>query len=497
VRAEAEPLDVAVVGGGAAGLYCAWRAAEAGRRTAVFEATDRIGGRLWTARPDAASSARAELGGIAVIGTHALVRGVTDELGLAREPLPGGDPADLLYLRGRRFRAAQWGEPDAVPYNLLGSERGSSPEELFASAVGRVVTDPASLSPRQWDDAKRGTDVEGRPLSELGLWNLLRRLLSPDAFRLIADAGGIRPEFQNWNAAEALVDLSQGWAPGARYERLRDGFDALPRALAERVRAAGGEVSLGHRLEAVEAAEVGGGPALRLSFAPEGEGGHVVVARRLVLALPQAGLQDVALRTPLAAEPAFDDDVRAVEAVPLFHLLLAYEESWWERLGIETGRSSTDLPIQTCFYLGDGLAMVGYSSADAIAYWDAYLDSLPVPEAPRPTAPPPEMLAEVTRQLIELHGAEVPDPRWARLMDWRSKLYGGASHRWRVGARSWETIPRMRRPLRSLPIHVCGEAWSGLQGWTEGAFRSAERVARDELGIDPPAWMSADAYLGP
>ncbi|MGH2962478.1 MAG: hypothetical protein ACRDL3_09845 [Solirubrobacterales bacterium] len=55
----------------------------------------------------------------------------------------------------------------------------------------------------------------------------------------------------------------------------------------------------------------------------------------------------------------------------------------------------------------------------------------------------------------------------------------------------------MRRPLEGTPIHVCGEAWSDLQGWTEGALRSAERVLRDEVGLDPPEWMSTDAYLGP
>jgi monoamine oxidase len=82
-------------------------------------------------------------------------------------------------------------------------------------------------------------------------------------------------------------------------------------------------------------------------------------------------------------------------------------------------------------------------------------------------------------------------------MDWRSGLYGAASHRWAVGARSWEVIPRMRRPAPELPIHVCGEAWSDIQGWTEGALRSAERVLRDELGLGRPAWIGQNAYLGP
>ncbi|MBM3668014.1 MAG: FAD-dependent oxidoreductase, partial [Actinobacteria bacterium] len=228
-----------------------------------------------------------------------------------------------------------------------------------------------------------------------------------------------------------------------------------------------------------------------------------VAARRAVLALPRHGLARLAPGTPLAEVESFRTDLDAVTTVPLFHLLLAYERPWWEQLGIADGRSATDLPIQSCFYFGAdpdtgrALAMVGYSSAEAIELWDSYLRPGPPDAEPAPAEPPAEMLVEVTRQLGLLHGIDVPAPYWAQLMDWRGGEFGGASHRWAVGARSWEVIPRMRRPVDGLPVHVCGEAWSGLQGWNEGALRSAERVLRDELELPAPEWMSADAYLGP
>ena len=504
MTAAGDELDVAVVGGGAAGLYCAWRiaAAPGSRRVAVFEATDRIGGRLYTVTPERAEHLRAELGGIAVLSTHGLVVAASDALGLAREPLPGGDPGNLMYLRGRRFRAGQWGEPDAVPYDLGAAERGRTPAQIFAGAVESLVPGAARLTPREWDEVKRTAEFDGRPLHDLGLWNLLRRLLSPEGFRLIADAGGFRPEFQNWNAAEAFVDLSQGWPVEARYERFRDGFEALPHALADRVRQSGGEVSLGHRLEAVEVEGSEGEARVRLSLDVDGDR-RVIAARHLILALPQAGLERVAARSPLAESSRFRDDLGTVAAVPLFHLMLAYERPWWEELGIRSGRSATDLPLQSFFYFDTegerqpALAMVGYSAAEAIEYWDAFLGPAAQRAEPRPSTPPAEMIREVTRQISEVHGAEAPDPYWSLLMDWRSDLYGGASHRWAVGARSWEVIARMRRPLPELPIHVCGEAWSDIQGWTEGAFRSTERVLRDELGLERPEWMSPDAYLGP
>lgn len=509
----AEPLDLAVIGAGTAGLYCAWRAttgdwgASASPRVGLFEASSRFGGRVYTLVPDGARTLRGELGGIALMSGHSLLMGLVEHLGLAREAVSGGDPHDLLYLRGRRLTAGDWGNADAVPYDLAPKERGRSPEQLLAGAIETLVPEARRLDPRGWDEVKRGLAFGGRPLSDTGLWDLLHELVSPEAFRLMSDAASFRPQFENWNASEAIPDLCADWPQGSRYERLRDGYEALPMALAGEVRDTGGVIEVGHRLSAIDPRD----GVLDLTFEVSGGGSTTIPANRVVLALPQSGLETLAPRTPLDGEATFASDLQTVYSIPLFHLLLAYERPWWEDLGIQTGRSATDLPIQTCFYFGsedpaggegDGkrrsLAMVGYSSAEAIAFWDAYLAPAGAePGEAAPRVPPPEMLGEVTRQLSTLHGMEVPDPYWARIMDWRGEPFGGASHRWAVGARSWEVIPRMREPLPGLGLHVCGEAWSDCQGWVEGGLRSSERVLQDVLGLRPPDWLAPDAYLGP
>jgi monoamine oxidase len=506
-----EALDVAVVGAGTAGLYCAWRAVTgtvrdgapgAGPRVGLFEGSSRLGGRLYTLVPEGARTLRGELGGIALMSGHPLLMGLVDHLGLAHEPLSGGDQKNLFYLRGHRFTAGDWSKPDIVPYALAAEERGRTPEQLLAGAIQAIVPDAAKLDPRAWDEVKRSLAFGGRPLRDMGLWNLLRGLVSPEAFRLMSDAGSFRPQFENWNAAEALPDLCADWPQGSRYERLRDGYEALATALAAAVRGGGGVIEVGHRLRAIERTEGKEAP-LALTFETGGARPTTIVAKQVVLALPQSGLSKLAPHTPLADDRRFTDALSTVDAIPLFHLLLAYERPWWEELGIAFGRSATDLPIQACFYFGTdpnrrSLAMIGYSSAEAISFWDGYLSPRrDDTDEPAPREPPPEMAREVTRQLSMLHGIDVPDPYWARLIDWRGEPFGGASHRWAVGARSWEVIPYMREPLPDLGLHVCGEAWSDCQGWVEGSLRSSERVVQDKLGIRPPEWLAGDAYLGP
>jgi len=268
-----EALDIAVVGAGTAGLYCAWRAVTgtmregsapvAAPRVGLFEGSSRLGGRLYTVVPEGARTLRGELGGIALMSGHPLLMGLVDHLGLAHEPLSGGDPNNLFYLRGHRFTAGDWSKPEIVPYNLSAEERGRTPEQLLAGAIHAIVPDAARLDPRSWDEVKRSLSFGGRPLRDMGLWNLVRGLVSPEAFRLMSDAGSFRPQFENWNAAEALPDLCADWPEGSRYERLRDGYEALATALAAGVRAGGGVIEVGHRLRVIERTEGGEGGTAR------------------------------------------------------------------------------------------------------------------------------------------------------------------------------------------------------------------------------------------
>jgi monoamine oxidase len=74
---------IAVVGGGLAGLVCAHRLKQAGHRAIVHEASDRLGGRVWTIRGFFAEGQIAEHGGELIDSDHVAMRALVAELGLA------------------------------------------------------------------------------------------------------------------------------------------------------------------------------------------------------------------------------------------------------------------------------------------------------------------------------------------------------------------------------------------------------------------------------
>ena len=89
-------LDIAVVGGGVSGAYCAWRLQQedAGARIALFEYSDRIGGRLYTVTLPGLPHVKAEVGGMRYIpASHVMVADLVDHLKLPTKVFPMGGAA--------------------------------------------------------------------------------------------------------------------------------------------------------------------------------------------------------------------------------------------------------------------------------------------------------------------------------------------------------------------------------------------------------------------
>jgi monoamine oxidase len=101
---------IVVVGGGLAGLTCAYRLGQAGYRADLYEASDRLGGRCWTRRGDFAGGQIAEHGGELIDQGHTQTRQLAQELGLNLDNLlsaevNGTEP--FYYFDGEPYSFAE------------------------------------------------------------------------------------------------------------------------------------------------------------------------------------------------------------------------------------------------------------------------------------------------------------------------------------------------------------------------------------------------------
>ncbi len=532
--------DVAIVGAGMGGLYSAWRLsgdrthARKPRHVTVFDYQNRVGGRLETIRLPDAPQLRAEVGGMRFIPNwQQHITAVIHELGLddAIIDFPVSDQFNLNYLRGEQFRGQSF-KLTTVPYRLRGSEQGNDTEGFFKLALTRLLTKAKVKTPlseitrKEWDKIKQQKNFtwNDEPLADQGFWNVLYDILSTEGYKLATEGSGYNSLTSNWNAAEAAGYLGLDFVE-AQYKTLRGGYDSTAAALANKFIEQGGEIWGYSELKSIHR----DGEKLRLRFLrrnPEQPqqrpGMFEVTCNQVILGLPRHALDQLegsSADGAFTARPGTQQYslLHSVLELPAFKLFLEFKEPWWNELGITAGRSVTDLPIRQCYYFGTdeltgrSLLMASYNDDNTVSFWKGlkwkpgqeqgarYISENTRAEAPYNQGDtreaPPLMIQQALAQLRDLHGVQIPEPVASCYKDWSSEPFGAGWNFWKAGVRTWEVMPKIRKPWDDANIYIVGDCYSTVQGWVEGAFNTAEHVLRDHFHLDVPLWLDG-VYLG-
>jgi monoamine oxidase len=556
--------DIAIIGGGVGGVYSGWRLVTAnpsdsailknwaGRKArltvAVFEGSDRVGGRLLSARPPSFSAATTcEIGGMRYVSAQTLARSlVENKLKLPHYPQVVDQPGNIVYLRGNQLRFSQVQDPSVLPYNLDWAEAEyvsqNDPSGLLGWAIAKLLPGVNQFTGDALHKYLREAVVDGTPLYQHGFWNLLARGLSPDAYSLARSLVGYDCLGSNANAVDLISEYFD-FTPGVTYSLLNQGYDSMPWTLQKEFEDAGGEVIQQAWLAGFDKAPLSDGTTgVVLHFA---DGRPPVTARAIVLAMPRRSLELLRREGPVldpSQAPHVQEMLASVRAIPLYKLFLAYKYPWWTAVGVSQGRSLTDTPVRQLYYWpvdplakvppasGNALLMA-YNDATNVDFWAglsgartknmtdpaAMLLFRRIPPGVRMfdrqplnglTAPgdeftnrlhenwenhpaPHEMVMEMHRQLKQMHNIQyAPKPYDAAFMDWSVDPYGGGVHFWNRGYKSWEILEQMTQPVGDFPCYICGEAYSTNQTWVEGALQTAEIVLQKHFGLAKPSWIT-------
>jgi monoamine oxidase len=462
-------VRIAIVGGGIAGMLCAHRLAQAGVAVTVYEATDRVGGRMFTGRDLFPEGQVCELGGELIDSNHATLLALADELGLVLDDRFGGPYAAL--------------RPET--YWIDGVEVDD--DTLLMQLVAVVDDIQADFDAAESDDdAYAALDVES-----LSAW--LERRLPIATYRelhVVLDVA-YRGEYgleTNEQSALNLIyllgletDAFRIFGDSDERWHVHRGSDAFITELSARLPP--GTVALEHRLMAAR----GSGP-FSLTFAtPAGE--RTVEVDKVVFALPFSILREVD-----TAGLALGDDKREIIDTLGYgtnaKVMAGFSRPVWREDHGALGSATTDLPLQQTWDTS-----LGQDGATAIL--TNFLGGRAGLEAGDGTAED-----WVTR--VTLPGLD--------------EVYPGAAAAYTAGSAvrmHWPTVPTQRgsytcyRPgqwafwslegEREGELHFCGEHTSAdFQGWMEGAAESGERVASeiiDDLGVQLPRSLQRRAAL--
>ena len=281
---NAQRADVIVIGGGLAGLAAAAYVARGGRSVIVCEKASSLGGRAATT---AAGDFRLNL------GAHALYRGgaaetVLRELGVAvrgKAPSPSGA---FAVARGAAH-ALPGGFLSLITTGLFGLPAKLETARLLGGLAKLDPTPLAHTSVSDWlASAVRQPDVRA-------LLGALVRVSSYTA------------DHDRMSAGSALAQIQAALGKGVLY--LDDGWQTLVEGLRAAAVAAGAEIRVGARVDAVESA--GGRRGVRLANGATLEADAVVIA-----ADPQTAAKLLS-GTAGAAARRWADEATAVEAACL------------------------------------------------------------------------------------------------------------------------------------------------------------------------------------
>jgi monoamine oxidase len=463
-------LDLAVVGAGAAGTYVAYHALREhpSWSVALFERTDRIGGRL-RSLPVEGLDHPIELGGMRFLTSHRYVAETVARFGIPTHPFDETGGLERSFLRGVFGTGA--GDPSAGRgYDLPEPERGRSALDLGMAAFRAIVADADALTGTDWEGLRHRGTYRDRPLTDWSLAEAMATVLSAEGHRFMTDAFGYDSGVRAQNAGNAIEYLLGAGDPSAEARVPDAGMHTIPQALAAGFEDAGGRMSVGRQLDAVD--QVDG--LLQLRFAD----GEVVAARRVALTLPAPALALLSDASPLIDVPAVRTIVDAVEAFPAVKLYLWYDRPWW--LGDGTAiRLTTDLPLRKVFYFGQdpdrpAALLASYTDGRHAESWRELAAGAGGAGSPAPRA----MVDAATRQLREVHPRvdAVPEPAGSAFSHWGADPHETGWHYWRAGSRSDDVIAAARQPIDGVDLYLCGEAFSHAQGWVEGALDSARDV---------------------
>jgi len=429
---EKESFDLAIVGAGIAGLYCAYRISREHPEwnIAIFERLNRTGGRLDSdlikltidgkIPPLGAQKVytiKEEQGGMRFNKGMKELMGLIEELDLCEETVPfpmssnvNGENTNRFLFRGREFTVEEaiasnhmiWSEI----YDLEKAEIGLSPDELIENAFNRIIQEnnykpiekeATEYSPDDWTRIRETCQWKGKTLNKWHIWSLLSDMgYSEECIRMMADTTGFPDTFKAFTNAGCAFQALADFPEDPEFYTFKKGFSTLPEKVKEKM---GKNVKtyLSTNLNTLH--DKNGHFELRLSEAEKGHNAtpfnkktRSVYANRIILATATKGIQDLFYKSPALykneaapEQPAkLWASMNQVEGAELMKVNLYFSEAWWlngmtNRSPVQFGPNFTTLPIN---------AIYPFYALESIEFGDKKACKSPISTADEQRKPP-------------------------------------------------------------------------------------------------------------
>ncbi|MDI3402327.1 protoporphyrinogen oxidase [Streptomyces cavernicola] len=466
---QARAVHAVVVGGGIAGLAAAHRLLAGGAHVTVLEASGRLGGKLHAGEIE---GVRVDLGAESMLARRPEAVALAREVGLDSALQPPAVASAALWNRGHLTpmpKGHVMGVPGdaAVLAEVLSAEglrRVEAERELPPTEAGEIGED---IAVGEYVASRVGREVVDRLVEPLlggvyagDAYRLSLRMAVPQLFDVARSGGSL---LAGVRAVQERAARNQQTGPV--FMGIEGGIGRLPVAVAEAVRAKGGEIALHARVDAVR--RTPDGWSVRTD-------GRELSADAVVLAVPAAQ----AARLLDADAPGAAAELRAVEYASMALMTLAYR------------RGDVDLPAGSGFLVPPVDGHTIKASTFASQKWGWIAEENPELVVVRTSVGrhgEEEVLRRDDDELVEASRADLraavgltAAPVATRVTRWDDGL-----PQYPVGHHA--RVARIRAHIAELPgLAVCGAAYDGvgIPACIASAHAAVDQLGGDRSGLD-------------
>ena len=451
-------VDFAIVGGGLAGLRIAVRLSAVGATVTVFEARERVGGRVLSAPRLEGGAAGSPV--VLDLGGQWVGPGQTEVLRLIKEldlhVVPTAVPGRAIWGLAGRLKRGGAAVPPLPPRALAEVLVNGARVALMSRRIPPDAPWQASKS-RQWDHVTAEDWIRrhlatpaGRDFARIYIRG--NAAIEPSETSLLGILFGLRSigPVRHLATAEAF--------------RLREGAHELARRLAERI---GDRIRFADPVRAIT--QDGDGVTVESDTC-------ALRCRRVAVCVPPP------LASRIAYTPALPDRrAHLLASLPMgasvkFHAV--YKRPLWRAQGL-SGQAMT----------AEGTVGLTYDNSPDDGTGRGVLVGLVVADEARrlSTLDPSRQEQEILASLGRLFGPDAAAPEALVVQDWSAEEWTGGAYAAHFPPGVWTTYGSAFR-ARCGRIHWAGtETSSEWYGYMEGALRSGRRAAEEMLQADPSA----------
>jgi monoamine oxidase len=349
-------LNVGIIGGGIAGLVAGYELQKLNHKVTIYEASNRIGGRILTHR--FSDGTYAELGAMRIPAHHLSTLHYINELNLRIRPFVNFNSNAFYYVGSRKARLSEW-QKIASSFKLRATESDKDPriilEDAMVESFARIPTT------EKYDIFSNLVSGIAAKYDDLTMRQALlgENIISKDAFDFIGSTTSLH-QYEHASFLEVLIDYF-GLFRIDQYE-LIGGMDLLPKSLAEKLKES---VKLSSRITRVRVSQEG----VTLYVDDGNDEQTTEIFDFVICTTPAPATSRIEFTPPLAKSTL--SALRGVHYASSAKTIIHVKKRIWEiDDNIAGGGSFTDELLQQCWYpsdnakKGDENVVAGYTGDD-------------------------------------------------------------------------------------------------------------------------------------